>query len=261
MEHSFDVDIAIKLGIQPAIIFKNLYYWIKKNKANNKHFYDGNYWTYNSKKAFSELFPYMTERQIDYAIKKLIDAELVITGNYNKVAYDRTLWYAITKKGYSILQNCEMEETNLLNGDNENVEPIPNKKPNKKSNNKPNTNTKEEPNVPYEKIKDLFHDICTSYPKVIKLSDERKRTIAARYKEYNNDFEVFRKLFIKAETSDFLKGINDRKWKANFDWLINQSNMVKVLEDTYKNKEVNNASDIKQSDKQNGSKYSQFSIT
>ena len=115
MEHSFDVEIAKRYGIPCAVLLKNIYFWIEKNKANNKNYYDDNYWTYNSKKAFAELFPYLNERQIDYALKKLIDEGIVITGNYNKVAYDRTLWYAITKKGYSILQNCEMDATKLLN--------------------------------------------------------------------------------------------------------------------------------------------------
>ena len=257
MEHSFDVDIAKRFGIQPAIIFRNLFYWIEKNRANNKHFYDGHYWTYNSKKAFSELFPYMTERQIDYAIKKLIDAGLVITGNYNKVAYDRTLWYAITKKGYSILQNCEMEETELSNGNDDNVEPIPNIN----TDDKPDVNTNinngksEVPkdNVPYEKIKDLYHKICVSYPKIIKIGDNRKKMIAARYKEYNNDIEIFEALFIKAENSEFLKGSTG--WKADFDWLMNQANMIKVLEDKYKSEEVNYASNNRQHNRNDGSEY------
>lgn len=111
MQHYFDINIAMKYGIQPAIILNNLYFWIEKNRANEKHFYDGYYWTYNSMKAFSELFPYMTERQIDYAIKKLVESGLIIKGNYNKSSYDRTCWYAITKEGYSVLKNCEIEET------------------------------------------------------------------------------------------------------------------------------------------------------
>lgn len=125
MEHSFDIEIARRYGIPAAVLLKNIHFWIEKNRANEQNFYDGNYWTYNSKKAFSELFPYMTARQIDYAMQKLIDEGLVVTGNYNKVAYDRTLWYAITKKGYSILQNCEMDSTNTGNGTPEIVEPIP----------------------------------------------------------------------------------------------------------------------------------------
>ena len=129
MQHSFDVRIAKEYGINAAVLLNNMYFWIEKNRANNTNYYDGNYWTYNSKKAFAELFPYLNERQIDYALKKLIDGGIIITGNYNKVAYDRTLWYAITKKGYSILQNCKMEDTKMLDGANEIEQPIPDIKP------------------------------------------------------------------------------------------------------------------------------------
>lgn len=115
MDHSFNINVAKKLGIASAVILNNLYWWIDKNRANDKHFHDGYYWTYNSRKAFVEQFPYLTERQIEYALRKLIDGGYVITGNYNKASFDRTLWYAITKEGYCILQNCEMEETKVLN--------------------------------------------------------------------------------------------------------------------------------------------------
>lgn len=125
MIHTFDTNIAEKYGVHSAILLNNIYFWIEKNKANGSNYYNGSYWTFNSKKAFSELFPYMTARQIDYALKKLIDEGVLITGNFNKVAYDRTLWYAITKKGYSILQNCEMEDTKVNDGNSENVQPIP----------------------------------------------------------------------------------------------------------------------------------------
>ena len=70
----------------------------------------------------------------------------------------------------------------------------------------------------------------------MKLTESRKKTLKARYNEYKQDISVFETLFRKAEESNFLKGNNDRSWKATFDWLINPNNMVKVLEDTYKNK-------------------------
>lgn len=158
MEHSFDIEIAKEYGIQPAILLKNIYFWISKNKANETNYFDGNYWTYNSKKAFAELFPYMNARQIDYALKKLIEDGLIITGNYNKLAYDRTLWYAITKKGYSILQNCKMEETKLLNGSNNNEQPIPDNKPDRKQpDNKPNKK-KERKQATYDEILEPIED-------------------------------------------------------------------------------------------------------
>lgn len=130
MIHCFDIDIAAVYGINAAILLQHLHHWIAKNKANETNFFDGHYWTYNSRKAFAELFPYMTTRQIDTALKKLIDDGLIITGNYNKTAYNRTLWYAITKEGYSMLQKCKMEETKTQNVNGENVEPIPNNIPN-----------------------------------------------------------------------------------------------------------------------------------
>jgi hypothetical protein len=170
MQHSFDVRIAKEYGINAAVLLNNMYFWIEKNRANNTNLYDGNYWTYNSKKAFAELFPYLNERQIDYALKKLIDGGIIITGNYNKLAYDRTLWYAITKKGYSILQNCKMEDTNLLDGTNENVQPIPDIKPAIKTTDV-NTDTEEatERNkvelLSYEEI--AFKEFWEAYPKKV----------------------------------------------------------------------------------------------
>lgn len=137
MDHSFNIGVAKKLGVAPAIILNNLYWWIKKNRTNEKHFYDGYFWTYNSRKAFVAQFPYFTERQIEYALRKLIDGGYVITGNYNKASFDRTLWYAITKEGYCILQNCEMESTNMLNAINENVKPIPDINTDSKQTDKP----------------------------------------------------------------------------------------------------------------------------
>ena len=125
MEHQFDVNIAKLCGVNSAILFNNIKFWILKNKANGQNFHDGTYWTYNSKAAFAELFPYFTARQIDYALKKLIDEGLIITGNFNQSPYDRTLWYALTEKGEYILQGGEVHCTNLLNQANENVQPIP----------------------------------------------------------------------------------------------------------------------------------------
>lgn len=34
MKHLFDVDIAIKYGVNVAILLENMNYWIKKNEAN-----------------------------------------------------------------------------------------------------------------------------------------------------------------------------------------------------------------------------------
>ena len=42
------------------------------------------------------LFPYLSEKQVRYALDALRKADMVITGNYNKSSYDRTLWYTVS---------------------------------------------------------------------------------------------------------------------------------------------------------------------
>ena len=88
--------------------------------------------------------------------------------------------------------------------------------------------------IDYQKIVNMYNDICISFPKVTKLSETRKKSIKARLNSYN--FDDFEKLFEKAQSSDFLKGKNSRDWQANFDWLIKDNNMAKVLDGNYDNK-------------------------
>jgi DNA-binding PadR family transcriptional regulator len=108
MQHRFDTEIAKQYDIVTAILLDNFYFWIKQNEVNERNFKDGRYWTYNSKKAIAEWFPYLNERQLDYALKKMVEQGLIIKGNYNENKFERKLWYAITDFGYSILQNCKM---------------------------------------------------------------------------------------------------------------------------------------------------------
>ena len=102
MIHTFDSDIAELVGVNAAIIFQSLTFWIKKNEANGENFHDGSYWTYNSKAAWKKLFPYMGDKQFKAALQKLIEEGLIKTGCYNSKPFDRTLWYALTEKGESM---------------------------------------------------------------------------------------------------------------------------------------------------------------
>ena len=86
--------------------------------------------------------------------------------------------------------------------------------------------------VPYEKIKSLYNEICKSFPKCTVMSETRKKAIRARLANgYTmSDIET---LFRKAAASSFLKGNNKNNWMANFDWLIKDANMAKVLDGNY----------------------------
>lgn len=92
--------------------------------------------------------------------------------------------------------------------------------------------------VPYQNIVNLFNGICTELPRVIKITNNRKKTINARWRENDCSLEFFEKYFRRIRDSDFLNHRiqTNREWKADFDWVMNENNMAKVLEGKYDNK-------------------------
>lgn len=73
----------------------------------------------------------------------------------------------------------------------------------------------------------------TPFSQLIKIEGNRKKNLLARVKEYDKD--TIRKTFEKAFQSDFLKGSNERNWKADFDWIIKADNFLKIYEGSYDN--------------------------
>lgn len=102
MNHSFDILIAKKYGVECAIFLNNMAYWIQKNSANHRNFKNGKFWTFNSHKAFGILFPYWTRQNIRTIIDKCIKKDLICRDNFNENPYDKTNWYSFTEKGLSL---------------------------------------------------------------------------------------------------------------------------------------------------------------
>jgi hypothetical protein len=94
------------------------------------------------------------------------------------------LWYAFTEKGKCIMQKCKMENAILSNGNVENVKPIPDNKPNKKTNNK-HIYYGEYKNVffteeQYNKLKEEFPN---DYEKRIQSLDDYMQSSGKKYKD------------------------------------------------------------------------------
>lgn len=187
----FDTDIAVEYGLREAIVLQCIYYWIAKNKANEKHYHDGRYWTYNSVSAYKELFPFLTEKQIRSTLDSLVDKGLIVKGNYNTDRFDKTSWYAMTDLGISI---CPQMGTRFaLWG-----KPIPNNyeqitNTNNKEKEKDSTNV-------LSKEKENFDLFWSAYPK---------------RKDKANAEKAFRKVDVPIET--LLKAIEKQKKSA--DWM------------------------------------------
>lgn len=101
-----------------------------------------------------------------------------------------------------------------------------------------------QPRFDYQAVVDSYHAACVSLPKVQKLSDNRRRAIRSAHRLL--DGMTFDDLFTKVEQSDFLTG-RSGSWKGcGFDWILKQSNLLKIIEGNYDNKEDrDNRSDFK----------------
>lgn len=236
MYHQFDIDVAKEIGIVPAIILNNLYWWIDKNRTNDRHFYDGYYWTYNSRKAFAEQFPYLNEKKIGYAIQKLVYEGYVVTGNYNKSSYDRTLWYAITERGYSILQNCQIHFPKLSNGSDKNVTPIPDINTDINTNSCTVSNETVCRTSDVRRVIEAWNDTGLTQVAKITADTNRGRMLKARIREYGVGGVL--KAIENVKNSTFLKGQNSRGFEATFDWFVKPNNFLKVLEGNYTDKKA-----------------------
>lgn len=225
MTHSFDTEIAKLVGVEAAILFSNIQFWCDKNRANLKHCYHGNYWTYNSKNAFLELFPYMTYNQIKTALKKLKDADLIdVKSGLGDDKWDKSNWYSIIN--HSIGEKTPMDR--LKNSNDACV----------------STNADIKPSsIALSQAQELVNTWNSfaqdnSLQRVMKLTEKRIKKIQARFKDTETFDKVFIAMLQKIKQSSFLLGINST-WKVDFDFLIDsEQNYVKVIEGKYDDKDV-----------------------
>lgn len=103
MNVHFESNVAEVVGVDGAIMLTNFQFWVNKNIANEKHFYEGTYWTYNTLEAYAKLFPFWSLKQVRRIIDNLEKDGYILKGNFNKKGYDRTTWYALTEKAWKLV--------------------------------------------------------------------------------------------------------------------------------------------------------------
>ena len=132
MQHHFDIEVAQEYGINLAILINHFQFWLTKNVANGKNQHDGRTWTYNSRAAMLDIFPYLSDDIIRNALNKGVEMGVLVKGNYNKAKYDRTNWYAFADEAKWLNINntgkSPMEDGKIPNGTLENPQPIPDNK-------------------------------------------------------------------------------------------------------------------------------------
>jgi hypothetical protein len=91
--------------------------------------------------------------------------------------------------------------------------------------------------VPYQEILNAYHKELPSLPRVQVLTEKRKSWLKSRWRETSTmqTVERWSEFFAYVSQSDFLMGrtSSDRVFTADFEWLINATNFVKVSEGKY----------------------------
>ena len=85
--------VAAVYGFEEAVFLDSIIFWYRTNKAENRNFRDGRWWTYNSIKAFEEVFPWWSAKQIRRIAGSCREQGALIAGEFNKDRRDRSLWY------------------------------------------------------------------------------------------------------------------------------------------------------------------------
>lgn len=85
--------VALRYGLEESIFLDSIMFWYKENKANQRNFRDGRWWTFNSISAFVELFPWWSGKQIRRIVTSCKDKGALLSENFNNNTRDRTLWY------------------------------------------------------------------------------------------------------------------------------------------------------------------------
>lgn len=164
-----------------------------------------------------------SETKVSTSISKLIGYGYLYVQKFD--GRQRELKSRLSKFERQSFKNCEADSQNLKES---NID-------NNTSNNTYNISpiSPKRDMTDYNAVIEAYNDTCYSLPSVKTLSDSRKRAIRKLYKNYS--MEQINEVFLKAQCSDFLSGKNG-KWNATFDWLIKDSNFIKVLEGNYDNK-------------------------
>lgn len=88
--------------------------------------------------------------------------------------------------------------------------------------------------VTEEEIIECWNDLAarTGLPKIKVMNDKRRNMLRKRIKECP-DVETWSTAFRNIERSSFLRGDNERGWQADFDFLVQPTSFMRIIEGSY----------------------------
>lgn len=153
-----------------------------------------------------------------------------------------------SRDGHSNVPQChateeeeEIDIYNILNPNGFNISQNPEKKDEKAPvDPEPQKRTP----IDWKRIQADYASTCVDLPKIRGMTEGRKTKVRTLLKEFRalkimdglTPEEIMSRIFREVQQSDFLSG-RSGKWAAcNFDWIINKTNAIKIIEGNYRNK-------------------------
>ena len=96
------------------------------------------------------------------------------------------------------------------------------------------------PSAPFSSVIDIYQELLVPpLAHLAALTEERRDVLRERWLQVRGEtkdqkLDWFKRYFRRVQQSDFLRN-GTEKWKPDFDWLMKQENLVKVLEGRYDN--------------------------
>ena len=106
----FEHDIAALIGVDAAILFNQIKYWISKCGREIKN--EKGRWIYNSLPQWNKQFSYWSMYKIRKAIKLLEDLKLIKSTKANSKKWNHTKWYTVDYNEYKKLLQHQNRKTN-----------------------------------------------------------------------------------------------------------------------------------------------------
>lgn len=155
--------------------------------------------------------------------------------NLKKTKYLLDRYFVQNDDGYTNKAQLEewkyIEKLSQTNSENANLRWDNKKKV--KSHSDGNTNKSKSKSIDYNIIIDTWNKYIPS-AQIKVFNQTRKQLIKNRFHTFFNDsYEEWEKFLIKIAKINFLWGDNDRGWKADFNWVLNENNYIKIFEGKY----------------------------
>jgi hypothetical protein len=95
-------ELAVEIGLFESLLLAQIDYWISISTAPEQ---EGYQWTYQSTKDIQDTFPFMSSGAIQSTVKTLEGMGLIIIGNFNRRASDKTRWFRLNFERLATLRS------------------------------------------------------------------------------------------------------------------------------------------------------------